>query len=589
MKIFSKDKYSDDELELIELEHRKAYLRLFKSTVFVQALFPIVLTYVFYSLLPKKLLFSWLLAILLITLIRAYLTFGWYKIEFAPNKTKVFETLSLALAFVAGGLWGITVLIMNFNQYPEASVFLNIVVFGLTAGSVGIGSYWFSYFITYNLTVFSFYIIVYLIGMPEQYYLLAISLSLFFIFMVQIALVFHRGNAQNIWLIKRNEKLAENLSEKRRQAEDFASSRSRFLTSASHDLRQPLQALNLFLSALQPELKSQKSQLLYSKLEKSAEGMNELLNSILDISKLDANTLTFNRKPCCLNRILDNLKQQFQMQAEEKKLVLIFHPTNHYVESDPVLLQRILSNLISNAINYTVAGKVEVSLCIAEDTLIIKVIDTGLGLDEVDQKQIFEEFYQLNNPERDRKKGLGLGLSIVKRLCFLMNIPLEVNSKKGQGSCFSISLPLCSAAEQTNRKETAIPHRHPSSEKILVIDDEISIREGLSALLSQWYHHVATAGSADEACKIIEKKGYIPDLIIADYRLRDNKTGVEAVCQIKKLLNRRKINAIIISGDTEPSRLKDVAQSGYELLHKPVKPAQLRMVIQQKLTQDLNV
>lgn len=582
MKIFTNKKYSNDELLFIESVHRKAYLKLFKSTLVVQALFPIVLCYVFYAQIADTLLFGWLTAILFVTFVRGYITYGWFRTTFSANKIKLFENISLVLSFIAGCLWGVTVLIMDFNQYPEASVFLNIIVFGLTAGSVGIGSYWLGYFLVYNITVFSIYILGYFLGIPQTYYLLAISLLLFLIFMVQIALVFHRGNAQNIWLIKRNEKLAKNLEYKKQEAEKFASSRTRFLASASHDLRQPLQALNFFLSSIYPELKSNKGKEIFYKLEKCADGMNELLSSILDLSKLDAQIVSFNKEPCCIDSILDNLKQQFQMQADDKGLSLTFSSCAQFVYSDAILLQRILSNLISNAINYTKDGKIEIILTQNTD-LQIEIIDTGSGLTEEEQEQIFEEFFQLGNPERDKKKGLGLGLSIVKRLCKLLNIPIKLDSKKGSGTCFSLYLPICDAPVLVNELPHTSPQRLTENKKILVIDDEASIRESLKELLTQWECQVITAESASAACDMIEQVQFIPDLIIADYRLRENKTGVDAIQRVKTLLKKDQVPAIIISGDTEPSRLKEVALSGYELLHKPVKPAHLRMLIQQKL------
>ena len=581
MKIFTKEKYTDDELLLIESEHRKAYLKLFKSTLFVQAFFPLVLCFVFYSLIANAILFAWLSCILLITLIRGYVTYGWYKTDFNLRQIRKFELVSLLLSFIAGCLWGITVLVIDFNQYPDTSVFLNIIIFGLTAGSVGIGSYWFAYFLTYNIAVFSIYSIGYLIGIDEPHYLLAISLSLFLLFMIQIALVFHRGNAQNIWLIKRNEKLAENLDIKKKEAENFAASRTRFLASASHDLRQPLQALNFFLSALYQEIHSDKGRELFFKLEKCAEGMNELLSSILDISKLDAQIVTINREACSVDSIMDNLKQQFQMQADEKGLTLLFHPCHQFVYTDSILLQRILSNLISNAINYTKCGKVEVLTSINED-LLIEVIDTGTGLTEVEQEHIFDEFFQLNNPERDKKKGIGLGLSIVKRLCQLMNIPFAVHSEKGQGSCFGLHLPLCNASVLLETPSVFTLQQYIKNKKILVIDDEITIRDSLSELLIQWQCQVIAAESASEACDMITQQQFIPDLIIADYRLRENKNGVDAINKVKTLLKQDNLPAIIMSGDTEPKRLKDVTLSGYKLLHKPIKPAHLRVLIQQQ-------
>lgn len=583
MIIFDKEQYSDDELEQIETEHRKAFRKLFKSTIFVQTIFPIAVSYVFYSLIPNVELFSWLSIVILFTGMRGYLTYFWYNIEFDAVKTQLFERLSLVLALIAGCLWGVTVFAMDFDQYPQESVFLNIVVFGLTAGSVGLGSYWFEYFLIYNVSLILIYIAAYIIGIPDPYYLLAISLSIFLVLVIQIALVFHRGNAQNIWLIRRNEKLADNLSDKKDQAEEFAASRTRFLASASHDLRQPLQAINFFLSALEPQLSTDKSKDIFKKLENCTDGINELLNSILDISKLDAETLTFNQEPCNLSYVLDDLFQQFNNIADEKGLKLTCQSTTQHIYTDSVLLQRILSNLISNAISYTNKGEVKVTVSEKDTNLLINISDTGAGLEKADQIRIFEEFYQIDNPERDKDKGFGLGLSIVKRLCILMDIPIELESQKGTGSCFTITLPLCEPATDINKPKKNMPRWHFNSKKILFIEDEISIRESLTELLSQWGCDVVSVDSEDEACDKIEAKNFIPDLIISDYRLRENKTGIQAVNKVKELLCNNELPAIIISGDTEPARLKEVALSGYELLHKPVKPAQLRMLMQRRL------
>lgn len=583
MKIFNKEKYNEKELSLIKSENRKQYLQLFKSTIFVQTIFPLILCSVFYAFIPITILIAWFVATLFVTLLRVYVNYFWYKDDFDAHKTKLFELVSLFLSFLSGCLLGVTVLIMNFTQYPEASVFLILVVFGFSVGTVGIGSYWFEHFLTYNLTVFSIYVFVYFIGFPESYYSLAFYLMAFLGFMIHIVLTFHKNNAQNFWLIKRNEKMANALADKKNQAEEFADSRTRFLASASHDLRQPLQALNLFLSALEPEINSKKGLKLFNQVDKCAEGMDELLSAILDISKLDAETLIVKNESCSLDRIFENLKRQFQIQANEKSLEFSVQATSLYVYSDFILLQRILSNIIANAICYTIKGSVVLSFVIQKDKILIEVTDTGPGLDEVEQNKIFDEFYQLNNSERDKKRGLGLGLSIVKRLCSLMNVPIMLSSQKEEGSIFSIVLPLCDAVPPIEPVNELVNESALNSKKVLVIDDEANIRDGLKELLTQWHCQVMTAESEDEACEILEKTGYVPNLIIVDYRLRNNKNGVMAINTVKNFLNNKQLAAIIISGDTEPARLKEVAESGYILLHKPVRPTQLRMVIQRSI------
>lgn len=584
VKIFSKDQYNAEELKTIESEHRQAYLKLFGSTVFVQTLFPLILGFVFYPLIDSGVLFGWLSAILLVTLARSYLSFNWYAKQLEPKKTALFEQVSLALAFLAGCLWGATVFVMDFQQYPEASVFLNIIVFGLAAGSVGIGSYWLEYFLIYNFTVFGLYIFTYSFGLPEPYYLLAGSTLLFVVFMTQIALVFHRGNAQNILLNIRNEKLAVNLSKQKQEAESIAASRNRFLAAASHDLRQPVQALNFFLAVLKEELNSERGIETYKKVQKCTDGINDLLGSILDLSKLDADVVPINKEAVALKPIFSDFEQQFNVIAERKGLRFEVNACDHYVLSDETFLRRILSNLITNAISYTTKGTVTLSAGLNDKGVLIDVKDTGLGLSEVEQSKVFEEFYQIDNPERDRKKGLGLGLSIVKRLCLLINAPLTLVSEKGKGSCFSLQLVECPPATLDTAKAAPTTARTLTKDKnILIIDDNQELRESLRLLLLQWQCIVIDAATATQACQSLTLQGLKPDLIIADYRLRNNKTGVQAIETVKKLLNDNDIPAIIISGDTEPARLKEVLDSGYNLLHKPVKPAHLRMMLQQAL------
>lgn len=580
MKIFNKEEYTEKELSLIQSENRKQYLQLFKSTIFVQTTLPLILCYIFYAFLPTIVLITWFVATLIITLLRVYVNYFWYRDDFDARKTKVFEFVSLFFSFLSGCLLGVTVLIIDFSQYPEASVFLILVVFGFSVGTVGIGSYWFEHFLVYNITVFFIYIVVYFVGFPESYYSLALYLMAFLAFMIQIVLTFHKNNAQNFWLIKRNEKMANALAEKKKQAEEFADSRTRFLASASHDLRQPLQALNLFLSVLKTEIDTDKGQRIFNQLEKCTDDFNELLESILDISKIDANTLVVEKDVCSLNDIFDNLKRQFQLQASDKGLNLSIDMTEYHLYADAVLLQRVLNNIVGNAIRYTNSGSIEVKCVSQGDHLMIEISDTGPGINKEEQNKIFEEFYQLNNPERNQKRGLGLGLSIVKRLCQLMNIPLTLNSKENQGSNFILVVPLSNNVKPIESIKNLDVELRLNAKRVLVIDDDASIRAGLEALLVQWECQVMTAESGNGALKMLDNSSFIPNLIIADYRLRNNKTGVEAINKIKAFLNNESLPAIIISGDTEPSRLKEVANSGYILLHKPVRPAQLRMMIQ---------
>lgn len=585
MKIFTNADYTSEQLSIISKENMSTYLGLFKSIVVAQTLFPIALALVFWSLIESTYLWSWLTIQWLITFSRAYLTFVWYQPNSSPQHDRQFERLSLLLCFFAGLSWGATVLVMDFVAYPEASVFLNIVIFGLVAGTTGNGSYWFGQFLTLNYTMISCYILAYFFGIPEQNIVLAISLVIFLFFITQIVLVFHRSNAENIYLRMRNEKLAANLAKQKLQAEELAESRSRFLAAASHDLRQPLQALNFFLAALKNDIKNNNNQLLFSQLEKSADNMNQLLNSILDISKLDANTLQLDIKSFNLGKLLLSLQQQYQNQADKKSLALIVDIDDNFILCDEVLCSRVISNLLVNALLYTESGSVTIKQTVLASTIQLDIIDTGIGMSDEQQSKVFEEFYQVGNSERDRQKGLGLGLSIVKRLCELLNIYLSLQSEAGKGTHFTLEFPKTEKISETEPSNKSHYIGDLTDKIIVVIDDEESIRLALETLLTQWGAQVMVADSAVSAMAIIEQEQRVPHMIISDYRLRNNENGVAAINFIREALD-SKIACLIMSGDTQPERLKEVAKSGFSLLHKPVKPAQLRMAIQKLLSQN---
>jgi len=381
------------------------------------------------------------------------------------------------------------------------------------------------------------------------------------------------------------------LAEQTQEAIRANQSKSRFLAAASHDLRQPLQALRLFVETLTKQVSEPQTQALVQKIQLALQALIDLFNSLLDISRLDAGTLKCDSYPFSLNTLVKQLINEFNSPAQAKGLSFQTRNCEGYIESDPLLLKRVLSNLLSNALRYTDEGEIKLTCHYLSQTsaeleqveiVEIAVSDTGRGIPKEQHDKIFEEFYQLHNPERDRSKGLGLGLSIVKRLTDLLNHPFSITSQPGKGTTFTIQVPFAQAIspETDEREETSLDEIDYTPEGyIVVIDDEAMIRDATCELLEDWGYEVITADSAETALQQLAPSEPMPDFIISDYRLRDNKTGLQAIQAIHQQLGKT-IPAILITGDSALQRqLHDVQKIGYEILLKPVDPEHLYEVI----------
>ncbi len=401
------------------------------------------------------------------------------------------------------------------------------------------------------------------------------------IFLARIA---HQNMQNMLKLQHQNSVLLKDLKVQTRASEKANTDKSRFLAAASHDLRQPLHTVSLFLGILQAESASEKQQGTLDNLQQAVDALSELLNSLLDISRLDAGNVSVHARYFPLQEALDKLDNEFALAASAKSLLLCIDDSDAVVFSDPILLQRILRNLLSNALIHTGGDtakqtKVHVFVEVCEAQVFIHIKDTGPGIPDNEKENIYSEFHQLKNPERDRNKGLGLGLAIVKRLSNLLNHPLALRSNPGEGCCFSLQLPSGSHDQITplSSDEVDKPDNPIAGSHILVVDDEPGILKAMQALIEQWDCHFSAAHSVQEALEQVQS-GMHPDVLISDYRLPGEQTGLDCIQQIRAVL-KRDIPALLISGDTAPEVLKTIRTSGLELLHKPVKPAQLRIAI----------
>ena len=373
--------------------------------------------------------------------------------------------------------------------------------------------------------------------------------------------------------------LEHKVEERTRQLELANLAKSRFLAAASHDLRQPLHALGLFVAQLHDRVRANERRRIVARIDAALSAMNELFNALLDISKLDAGMLSPSITEFPVAKLLDRVDTTFTGAAREKGLSLRVISSSAWVSSDFILLERIVFNLVSNAVRYTSSGGVVVGCRNRGVNLRIEVWDTGPGVPQDQQQNIFGEFYRLGAPGGDGRSGLGLGLAIVDRLCRLLEHSVLLTSISGKGSRFSVAVPRVAARPEIG--ETPAP-AHPlmdaSDRKlVVVIDDDPLVLEGMAGLFRSWGYQLV-AGTDDEALAGVADRDRPPDLIVSDYHLSGGKTGIEVIEGLRSTLS-AEIPAFLVSGDTSPELLRQARASGYHLLHKPVDPMTLRAMV----------
>lgn len=356
--------------------------------------------------------------------------------------------------------------------------------------------------------------------------------------------------------------------------------KSRFLAIASHDLRQPVHAIGLFAATLEKRLQGSDEEPLVRNMIRAIDGLDRSFNAMLDVSRLDAGTIEPNVQHFPLRDLFRRLHMHFAGQAELKDLGLRFSPGGKSISSDPQLLERILGNLVQNALKYTETGGVVVVARSTATHLNIEVWDTGMGIAAADLPRVFDEFYQVGRGERARTQGLGMGLAIVKRLARLLGHSLTVTSRPGRGTMFRVGVALGRLGDIQDATAAAdtLPMPVSQSRTVLVIDDEEAIREGLRLLLEEWGYEAITAASAAAAERAIVSLGILPDLILSDLHLGDGPDGIAAIAAVRRQCG-HEVGAILITGDTSHEEMRRVTDSGLPVLFKPVQPRKLYNVL----------
>jgi len=373
-----------------------------------------------------------------------------------------------------------------------------------------------------------------------------------------------------------NDALVNKLRAALNQTDEANRAKSVFLASASHDLRQPLHALGLLAETLGGTKLNKQQNDIQSNIMSAVDSTRSMLDSLLNISKLDAGAIMATPKPFLVQSMLYKLEDELAPIADENHLIYRTHETIAAAYSDPLIVELILRNLIANAIRYTDKGGLLVGCRRrANDRLSIEVWDTGVGIPEDKIDDMFREFQQLENPERDAQKGFGLGLAIAQGLAATLDTKIKVHSVLGRGSVFSFELPRSTAAVIEDLPKDA----NITSFKgynVIVVDDDERVRVSMHSLMESWGCKCISGESSDDV--INQMQGDKVDLLLVDYRLREGKTGRDAIKAIRTVLGKH-VPAIIITGDTASNRISEAQSSDALLLHKPASTSQLRRIM----------
>ncbi len=523
-----------------------------------------------------------------------------------PARMPTHNAWALLACMAAMGLtWGsLSWVCVAFGQ-PLALVYAIALVSGVSSGALGLGTPLLPAYLAYLTPPVAMTIIAFaFLGGPVFLPLMTVATVYFTLTCLQ-ARNAERATYRGILLQIENHALVQRLRQESKQsqvalghaetaqqraeeakamAEKANTDKSKFLAAASHDLRQPLHAMGLFLEALSRTPMTEQQLGVLQHAHSAASAASEMLTTLLDFSRLEAGVVSSQPKPFFLQPMLAKLEQEFGLQADAQNLVYRTRETNLAALADPNLTDLILRNFISNAIRYTDKGGVLVSCRKRGNSTVVEVWDTGIGIPQDQQTEVFKEFHQLGNPERDRRKGLGLGLAIVERISAAMQAKVTLNSLPGRGSVFRLWL---------DGHQDSIVHDQPSlplnndlhGMRVLVIDDEEPVRIGMQALLHSWgcVCHTADELSTALKCVALLPMNEQPEVILADYRLREGATGGQAISALRAYLTLRghetPLPAIIVTGDTAPERLREARSTDATLLHKPVSASALQQAL----------
>ena len=487
--------------------------------------------------------------------------------------------LNLYMALLWGGLWALTPFLF-FPHATDVQIFslILLVILISSTPSVTMGCYPDIYIAFLTPVFFSFAWQLFSVY-QEQSWLPIVVIPITYVSLVAFSLMIHHTQMNFIVL-----RLEHNRDKEK--AERATQEKHQFLAAASHDIRQPLQAAYLYSQALDPQQMSDHNRDISQRLSQSLASASDLLSRLLDMSKLETRSVSAQLQCQSPTPLLQRLCDHYRSQAEQQGLALtLYTEPGLYGRFDAVLMEQVLTNLISNALRYTQQGEIGVTARRQSQQLLIEIRDTGVGIAPQDQAIIFDEFVQLDNPGRNAEKGFGLGLSIVRQACQLQHIGLSLDSEQGRGSCFTLQLPACDPADViTTETEEATPTISQESNRqppqVLIVEDNKTVLESLNLTLVGWDCDVWCATNLQQLQQQLAQPGCRPDVLISDDLLANGESSDQVIQRVCDHLGQRPAT-IILTGNTQPERMQQLSQQPAVLLHKPVDRQQLQQTLQQ--------
>ncbi|MFV1984835.1 MAG: hybrid sensor histidine kinase/response regulator [Thiohalomonadales bacterium] len=576
-----------DDLDNIRYELLKLTFQQLPVFSFIAIVMIVGLFFVFWNKVPQDILITWSSLIFLSLIISSIYIYKARRANINSLNYLFWKTSLNVISLIRGLLWGSIAVIFYIPGQLELQVFLFAILLIIATLMSFISAAEKKVFLVVTVSVLAPITIQFALNSDELH--TSFAISVFFYFIVLLSFYTKSHNTLKETLRHRLEKteLANLLEIQKNEAEEANKDKSRFLASASHDLRQPIHAQTLLIEELSERNDDIKLSNLIRDIKISTTALHDLFDALLDISKLDSGTVEPLIEVFSLREMLDTIALEYKIIAKNKQLELRVMSPDVNIQSDRNLLSRIVHNLVSNALKHTIEGSVLIAARRRGNYIRIEIRDSGIGIPDKEQLAIFKEYYQVTAAHHNTNHGLGLGLSIVQRLSRLLNHPLEVISQYGHGSVFSVTVPMTKTKPltDTSRLRLKCDLKGISDNHVLVIEDDIMIRRSMYSLLSHWGFTVTTAESGDEACGLLTPETTPPDIIIADYQLKNDETGIQAIKLINSTLN-KPVPALIITGDTAKSRLIEIKSFGYKVLHKPVAPAKLRSLIRFLIDED---
>lgn len=507
--------------------------------------------------------------------------------EIPPDAAALRRYLGFALF---NGAWtGALPLAFFAELSPEARTALTVVsLLSLTAGAATFASYRAGYLYVLALALPPLIFFWARLG-GSHAWIVVVTLAVFGAVMVRLSGHLAEVFERSVEIRFERERVVEQLRREKEQterareaAEEASRSKSRFLASASHDLRQPVHALGLFSGVLDASAETPELRTLAHHIASVSDILKKLLDNLLDISRLDAGVVSVSVQPVSVSALVENLVTETAGVLSNRPIEIVAKAENLWAVLDPVHVERCLRNLLDNACKFTTRGRIEVAAAREGESLVFRVSDTGVGIPPDQLQLVFEEFYQVGNKARDQARGLGLGLSIVARLSALMHGEVRVESVQGQGSTFVLRIPYVAGQRRVPRGHDAQAHVLDLRGRcVLIIDDEALVRASMRQLLTAWGAEVDEAEGLAQANKLGPERAEAWDLCLCDLRLRDGEDGLDTAQELREL--HPHLPVILITGDTAPARIEQAARTGLPLLHKPVGPAELARAIRQAI------